>query len=62
MFYDPRNRSRSQSVTDLTTISVENDMRDIETLREHFHFVDQVLGAIDAFLNGRWPECAAAVH
>ncbi len=38
VFYDPRNRGRSQAVSNLTTISVENDVRDMETLREHFHF------------------------
>ena len=38
VFYDPRNRGRSQTVTDLRTIGVENDVRDMETLRAHFRF------------------------
>src|SRR5881296_3240986 len=38
VFYDPRNRGRSQAVGDLSTFTVENDVRDMETLREHFGF------------------------
>ena len=38
VFYDPRNRGRSDAVSDLATITVENDVRDMETLRDHFHF------------------------
>jgi pimeloyl-ACP methyl ester carboxylesterase len=38
VFYDPRNRGESESVKDLSNISVENDIRDMETLREHFQF------------------------
>ncbi len=37
IFYDPRNRGRSDAVSDLSTITVENDVRDMETLRRHFH-------------------------
>ena len=36
IFYDPRNRGWSDSVSDLSHISVENDIQDIEALREHF--------------------------
>jgi len=38
VFYDPRNRGRSDAVSNLATITVENDVRDMETLRDHFRF------------------------
>jgi proline iminopeptidase len=36
IFYDPRNRGRSEAVSNLSTITVENDVRDMDTLRRHF--------------------------
>jgi len=36
IFYDMRNRGRSQSVKDTSAINIENDVRDLESVRAHF--------------------------
>jgi len=38
VFYDMRDRGRSESIQDLSKISVENDVRDLEAVRRHFKF------------------------
>jgi proline iminopeptidase len=35
VFYDMRNRGRSQRMSDLSTITIENDVRDLEAVRQH---------------------------
>jgi len=36
IFYDMRNRGRSDAVKDLSRVTMENDVRDLETVRAHF--------------------------
>ncbi|MGH9862903.1 MAG: alpha/beta fold hydrolase [Candidatus Acidiferrales bacterium] len=36
IFYDMRNRGRSQRVEDASAITIENDVRDLEAVRRHF--------------------------
>jgi proline iminopeptidase len=36
IFYDMRNRGRSEHITDMEKISIEADVRDLETVRRHF--------------------------
>ena len=36
IFYDMRNRGRSDAVKDLSKVTMENDVRDLETVRAHF--------------------------
>jgi proline iminopeptidase len=36
VFYDMRNRGRSEQIGDLSRISIENDVRDLEVVRQHF--------------------------
>src|SRR6185369_8247355 len=35
--YDMRNRGRSEAVKDLATITIEQDVRDLEAVRRHFN-------------------------
>jgi len=37
IFYDMRNRGRSQHLDDLASVSIESDVRDLEAVRAHFH-------------------------
>jgi pimeloyl-ACP methyl ester carboxylesterase len=36
VFYDMRNRGRSQHISDVSAITIENDVRDLEAVRKHF--------------------------
>ena len=36
LFYDMRNRGRSDAVKDLSQVTMENDVRDLESVRAHF--------------------------
>ncbi len=36
VLYDPRNRGRSSTIRERTKISIQNDVRDLETVRAHF--------------------------
>jgi proline iminopeptidase len=36
IFYDMRNRGRSDAVKDLSQVTIQNDVRDLETVRAHF--------------------------
>lgn len=36
IFYDMRNRGRSQSIEDLTRVTIQADVRDLEAVRSHF--------------------------
>lgn len=36
VFYDPRNRGRSDAMQDLTNVTVQQDVEDLEALRKHF--------------------------
>jgi proline iminopeptidase len=36
IFYDTRNRGKSQSIADATAITLQNDVRDLESVRSHF--------------------------
>jgi proline iminopeptidase len=36
IFYDMRNRGRSQHLSDLTKVSIQDDVRDLEAVRAHF--------------------------
>jgi proline iminopeptidase len=38
VFYDTRNRGKSQHIEDAKAITLENDVRDLETVRSHFKF------------------------
>jgi pimeloyl-ACP methyl ester carboxylesterase len=38
VFYDTRNRGRSQRIEDVAAITLQNDVRDLETVRAHFGF------------------------
>lgn len=37
IFYDLRNRGRSSAVADVSTLTVQQDVRDLETVRRHFN-------------------------
>jgi proline iminopeptidase len=37
VFYDMRNCGRSEQIADLSRISIENDVRDLEVVRQHFN-------------------------
>lgn len=36
IFYDVRNSGRSDAIQDLTTVTIQQDIEDLETLRKHF--------------------------
>jgi pimeloyl-ACP methyl ester carboxylesterase len=38
VFYDTRNRGKSQSISDPKAITLQNDVRDLETVRAHFGY------------------------
>ena len=38
VFYDMRNRGQSEYVKDSTTLSIQQDVKDLETVRKHFNF------------------------
>jgi pimeloyl-ACP methyl ester carboxylesterase len=58
--YDPRNRGRSSPVTDAKTLTIQQDVKDLETVRAHFN-VDKFVPLGFSYL-GRMVAMYAADH
>jgi pimeloyl-ACP methyl ester carboxylesterase len=62
IFYDMRNRGRSDAVSDPTRLGLENDIGDLERVREHFKLERSMLlgwsylGAVTALHSARNPQ------
>lgn len=63
IFYDPRGRGRSDSVSDPSKLSFENDVRDLEAVRRHFGLERMslagwsYLGALVGYYAIEYPDC-----